>query len=217
MYDITDINWPLTADVVDSGKSSSSASSFQNKSTSQEILLGGEIASIDGRYRPPLRSTMESNPEILMEASQQTIYQEKRGIRTWTCNPYTSILLLLTTGIATLTGVYASGSATALIGESFFSASASNSLLSLRVLSEASTLLLVALGQNVLEEFKWALASRSNGMNLIHFVGLDIGTGLRGLLRLIKRSPWKYQASILLRYGQLRIHRYLLTAMVITL
>jgi hypothetical protein len=115
------------------------------------------------------------------------------------CNPYTAILLFFALGFGTLTGVYASGSARKMLQARFFSSTPSNSLLTLRVLSEVSTLLLWALYLGVLEEFQWALASRTKGVNVLQHVALDLGTGFWGLLRLVFRIPRRYKASVIIR------------------
>jgi hypothetical protein len=115
-------------------------------------------------------------------------------------NPYTATLLFFTLGFGTLTGVYASGSAHRMLNAHFFSSSPSNSLLTLRILSEVSTILLWGLYLGVLEELQWSLASRKCGMNVLQFVALDMGTGFWGLLRLIFRLPKQYKLSAFVRW-----------------
>jgi hypothetical protein len=115
------------------------------------------------------------------------------------CSTYTTILLILTSAIAIFTALYASGVVTGLLHIRFVRSDPSHSLLVLRILSEIATVLLWALALAVMQELQWALASRPQGVNLVQFVQLDLGTGFCGLLKLVKRSPWKYKGTGLIR------------------
>ncbi|KAK1593475.1 uncharacterized protein LY79DRAFT_514454 [Colletotrichum navitas] len=81
----------------------------------------------------------------------------------------------------------------------FFVTSSKNSILILRVLTELCAITLAALVVVVVEDLQWALASRPDGVSLLHFVGLDSGTGVWGLLRLLATAEWKYKYSSLFR------------------
>ncbi|GKT50503.1 uncharacterized protein ColSpa_10684 [Colletotrichum spaethianum] len=99
----------------------------------------------------------------------------------------------------TLTTVYSTGSAKALMRLNFFVMSSKNSIFILRVLTELCAITLAALVVVVVEDLQWALASRPGGVSLLHFVGLDSGTGVWGLLRLLATAEWKYKYSSLFR------------------
>ncbi|KAK2035628.1 hypothetical protein LX32DRAFT_577343 [Colletotrichum zoysiae] len=81
----------------------------------------------------------------------------------------------------------------------FFVMSSKNSILILRVLTELCAITLAALVVVVVEDLQWALASRPGGVSLLHFVGLDSGTGVWGLLRLFVTAEWKHKYSSLFR------------------
>lgn len=115
------------------------------------------------------------------------------------CNPYTTALILLTTGFATFTAVYASGMKTKLVHVPLFTSSSSHSLLVLRIVSEVSTVLLWALSFAVMEELQWALAARKKGINVVQFVQLDTGTGFWRLINLLWGSAWEYKATVVIR------------------
>ncbi|TDZ18020.1 hypothetical protein Cob_v008815 [Colletotrichum orbiculare MAFF 240422] len=101
--------------------------------------------------------------------------------------------------MVTLTSLYSTGSAKALMRQHFFVASPANSILVLRVLTELCAVALAALVVVVVEDLQWALASRPGGVSLLHFVGLDSGTGVWGLLRLLATADWKHKYSSLFR------------------
>ncbi|KAK1997788.1 hypothetical protein LX36DRAFT_635586 [Colletotrichum falcatum] len=81
----------------------------------------------------------------------------------------------------------------------FFVMSSKNAILVLRVVTELCAITLAALVVVVVEDLQWALASRPGGVSLIHFVGLDSGTGVWGLLRLLATAEWKQKYSSLFR------------------
>ncbi|KAK2011963.1 hypothetical protein LZ32DRAFT_585868 [Colletotrichum eremochloae] len=81
----------------------------------------------------------------------------------------------------------------------FFVISSKNSILILRILTELCAITLAALVVVVVEDLQWALASRPGGVSLLHFVGLDSGTGVWGLLRLLATAEWKQKYSSLFR------------------
>ncbi|EFQ27281.1 uncharacterized protein GLRG_01776 [Colletotrichum graminicola M1.001] len=81
----------------------------------------------------------------------------------------------------------------------FFVTSPKNPILILRVLTELCAITLAALVVVVVEDLQWALASRPGGISLLHFVGLDSGTGVWGLLRLLATAEWKHKYSSLFR------------------
>ncbi|KAK1455718.1 hypothetical protein CMEL01_04478 [Colletotrichum melonis] len=112
---------------------------------------------------------------------------------------WTLCLWLVGVLMLTLTAVYSTGSAKALMRQNFFVASPSNSILILRVMTELCALVLAALVVVVVEDLQWALASRPGGVSLLHFVGLDAGTGVWGLLRLLATAEWRQKYSSLFR------------------
>lgn len=112
---------------------------------------------------------------------------------------WTLVLLFLTVLMVTLTSVYANGSAKRLMQDKFFTTSSSNAIFILRILTEACALLFAALMVLVMEDLQWALASRPGGVSLLHFVGLDSGTGVWGLLRLLATADWSQKYSSLFR------------------
>lgn len=108
-------------------------------------------------------------------------------------------LLFFTVLMITLTAIYSNGSAKNLWQDKFFTTSSSNAILILRIMTEACALLLGALVVVVVEDLQWALASRPQGVGLLHFVGLDAGTGVWGLLRLLATADWHQKYSSLFR------------------
>lgn len=112
---------------------------------------------------------------------------------------WTLVLLFLTVLMVTLTSVYANGSVRRLMQDKFFTTSSSNAIFILRILTEACALLFAALMVLVMEDLQWALASRPGGVSLLHFVGLDSGTGVWGLLRLLATADWSQKYSSLFR------------------
>ncbi|KAL0937206.1 uncharacterized protein CTRU02_206937 [Colletotrichum truncatum] len=112
---------------------------------------------------------------------------------------WTFALWLLGALMLTLTTVYSTGSAKSLMRQHFFVASSGNSILVLRVLTELCAISLAALVVVVVEDLQWALASRPGGVSLLHFVGLDSGTGVWGLLRLLATADWREKYSSLFR------------------
>jgi hypothetical protein len=152
-------------------------------------------------YLHPQRSfsfrTDEGLTPMSRKGKNQTIIPKSRSFY----NPFTAILLLLTTGISIFTAIYASGTTTTLLNVHFFSSSSSHSLLTLRILSEAITVLLWTLSLAVMDQLQWSLASRRDGVSLIQFIQLDLGVSFWGLLRLITQSPWKYKGNSLTRYA----------------
>lgn len=108
-------------------------------------------------------------------------------------------LLLFTVLMISLTAIYSNGSAKALWQDKFFTTSSANAILILRIMTEACALLLGALVVVVVEDLQWALASRPQGIGLLHFVGLDAGTGVWGLLRLLATADWNQKYSSLFR------------------
>lgn len=112
---------------------------------------------------------------------------------------WTLCLLLLALLMVILAGLYSTGSATALMRDKFFTTSSANAILILRILTEACALMMAALVVVVVEDLQWALASRPEGVSLLHFVGMDSGTGVWGLLRLLATADWKEKYSSLFR------------------
>lgn len=112
---------------------------------------------------------------------------------------WTLCLLLITVLMVTLTAIYSNGSAKSLWQDKFFTTSSSNAILILRVMTEACALLLAGLIVVVVEDLQWALASRPEGVGLLHFIGLDSGTGVWGLLRLLATADWRQKYSSLFR------------------
>lgn len=112
---------------------------------------------------------------------------------------WTLVLLFLTVLMVTLTAVYSNGTAKSLMKDRFFTTSSANAIFILRILTECCALLLAALLLLVVEDLQWALASRPQGVSLLHFVGLDAGTGVWGLLRLLATAEWKHKFSSLFR------------------
>lgn len=124
-----------------------------------------------------------------------TINMDKSSRFGW----WTLVLLLLAAIATTLTALYANGSAKSLMQGKFFTTSSANAILILRILTEACALLFAALIMVVVEDLQWALASRPTGVSLLHFVGLDAGTGVWGLLRLLATADWRHKYSSLFR------------------
>lgn len=112
---------------------------------------------------------------------------------------WTLVLLCLAAVMTTVTALYANGSVRSLMQDKFFTTSPSNAILILRILTEACALFLAALVMVVVEDLQWALASRPTGVSLLHFVGLDAGTGVWGLLRLLATADWRHKYSSLIR------------------
>lgn len=112
---------------------------------------------------------------------------------------WTLCLLLLALTMVILAGFYSTGSATALMRDKFFTTSSANAILILRVLTEACAIIMAALVVVVVEDLQWALASRPEGVSLLHFVGMDSGTGVWGLMRLLATADWKQKYSSLFR------------------
>lgn len=110
------------------------------------------------------------------------------------------LLLVLTAIMVALTSIYANGSVKPILQDRFFSTSSPHTILILRILTEGCALLFAALVVMVVEDLQWALASRPSGVSLLHFVGLDSGTGVWGLLRLLATADWKQKYSSLFRY-----------------
>lgn len=108
---------------------------------------------------------------------------------------WTLILLLLAVVMVVLTALYSTGSAKSLMKGKIFTTSSSNSILVLRILTELCAVILGALVIVVVEDLQWALASRPGGVSLLHFVGLDSGTGVWGLVRLLATADWRQKYS----------------------
>ncbi|GME37931.1 hypothetical protein GTA08_BOTSDO10036 [Neofusicoccum parvum] len=108
---------------------------------------------------------------------------------------WTLLLLLFAIIMVTLTALYSTGSAKSLMKGKIFTTSSSNAILLLRILTELCAVILAALVVVVVEDLQWALASRPGGVGLLHFVGLDSGTGVWGLLRLLATADWKQKYS----------------------
>lgn len=108
-------------------------------------------------------------------------------------------LFVLTVVMVTLTAIFSDGSAKSLWQDKFFTTSPSNAILILRIMTEACALLLGGLIMVVVEDLQWALASRPQGLGLLHFVGLDSGTGVWGLVRLLATADWSQKYSSLFR------------------
>lgn len=142
----------------------------------------------DGRYTPPLRRRSTKRMSAVIDL------QESSRFGWWT-----PILLLLTVLVVMVTALYANGSVKSLMQNRFFADSASNAILILRILTEACALLLAGLAVLVVEDLQWALASRPQGVSLLHFVGLDGGTGIWGLVRLLATADWSEKYSSLFR------------------
>jgi hypothetical protein len=70
--------------------------------------------------------------------------------------------------------------------------SASNSILVLRILSEANTILLAVLASTALEYIQWTLTSRKFGSSLLAFLSLDSGTGVMKLFQLLMMRSWRH-------------------------
>lgn len=108
---------------------------------------------------------------------------------------WTLILLLLAIIMVVLTALYSTGSAKSLMRGKIFATSSSNAILLLRILTELCAVILSALVIVVVEDLQWALASRPEGVSLLHFVGLDSGTGVWGLCRLLATADWRQKYS----------------------
>lgn len=148
---------------------------------------------------PPTEQTNSNNTPPLRRRSTKRMsavidLQESSRFGWWTPG-----LLLATIVMVTITAMYANGSVKALMQERFFTNSSSNAILVLRILTEACALLLAALVVLVVEDLQWALASRPQGVSLLHFVGLDAGTGMWGLIRLLLTADWSEKYSSLFR------------------
>lgn len=113
---------------------------------------------------------------------------------------WTLCLLIITIIMVTLSAFYSNGSTKSFWQDRFFTTSASNAILILRIMTEACALLLAALVMVVVEDLQWALASRPQGVDLLHFIGMDSGTGVWGLLRLLATADWKQKYSSLFRW-----------------
>ncbi|KAK8160738.1 hypothetical protein BKA80DRAFT_204954 [Phyllosticta citrichinensis] len=72
-----------------------------------------------------------------------------------------------------------------------FRPSPSRAILVLRIMTEILCLYMLALGIMIVEDLQWTLASRPGGVSLLHFIGLDPGTGTWGLLRLFLSAGWR--------------------------
>ncbi|KAF6800319.1 hypothetical protein CSOJ01_12205 [Colletotrichum sojae] len=125
--------------------------------------------------------------------------QASPGVRNDNFVWWTFGLWLLGVVMVVLTTVYSTGSAKALMRQNFFVASQSNSLLILRIMTELCAIIIAAIVVVVVEDLQWALASRPGGVSLLHFVGLDSGTGVWGLLRLLMTADWRHKYSSLFR------------------
>lgn len=112
---------------------------------------------------------------------------------------WTLSLFLITVVMVTLTAIVSDGSSKSLWQDRFFTTSPSNAILILRIMTECCALLLGGLLVLVVEDLQWALASRPQGLGLLHFVGLDAGTGIWGLLRLLATADWHQKYSSLFR------------------
>jgi hypothetical protein len=78
-----------------------------------------------------------------------------------------------------------------------FTASGSDSILVLRVLSEVQTLLLSASVARAFDSIQWSLVSRINGITLLSFLALDSGTGILSLFRLLRTPSWRGRSHII--------------------
>ncbi|POS76382.1 hypothetical protein DHEL01_v205226 [Diaporthe helianthi] len=151
---------------------------------SRESVLGAYSA--DGRGNDDTTSLRSRRLSVNMDESSRFGW-------------WTLCLLLLALLMVILAGVYSTGSATALMRVKFFTTSSANAILILRVLTELCALTMAALVLVVMEDLQWALASRPEGVSLLHFVGMDSGTGVWGLLRLLATADWKEKYSSLFR------------------
>lgn len=151
---------------------------------SRESILGA--FSTDGRDNDDTTSLRSRRLSVNMEQSSRFGW-------------WTLCLLLLAVIMVILAGLYSTGSATALMKDKFFTTSSANAILILRILTEACALMMAALVVVVVEDLQWALASRPEGVSLLHFVGMDSGTGVWGLLRLLATADWKEKYSSLFR------------------
>ncbi|KZL74783.1 major facilitator superfamily transporter [Colletotrichum tofieldiae] len=152
-------------------------------------------ATPDGQESTFSRGGDDFNDTISLTARSHRDGSKKASRFVW----WTFGLWLLGALMMTLTTVYSTGSAKALMRLNFFVTSSKNSLLILRVLTELCAVTLAALVVVVVEDLQWALASRPGGVSLLHFVGLDSGTGVWGLLRLLATADWKHKYSSLFR------------------
>ncbi|CAN8103205.1 unnamed protein product [Discula destructiva] len=142
----------------------------------------------DGSDKARLRRRSTKNMAVVMDLDKSSRFG-------W----WTPILLLLTMLVVMFTALYSNGSVKNLMQNKFFTTSSANAILILRVLTEACALLLAALVVVVAEDLQWALASRPGGVSLLHFVGLDGGTGVWGLVRLLATAEWREKYSSLFR------------------
>lgn len=142
----------------------------------------------DGDNTPPMRRRSTKRMSGVIDL------QESSRFGWWT-----PVLLLLTILVVMITALYANGSVKNLMQDKFFTNTSSNAILILRILTEICALLLTALIVLVVEDLQWALASRPQGVSLLHFVGLDAGTGIWGLIRLFATADWHEKYSSLLR------------------
>jgi hypothetical protein len=225
--DVDDQNWPLkSADSTEREVLGSPAEvdSFMHQHTSRDGLLSRRDSSWNIPSQPPAGQGAHRNSDYLDDLFSHylnpqrsfssrrdgAISSRSKGLPNQTIhsnqsscyNPFTILLLLLTTGISIFTAIYASGTAKKLLTVHFFSESTSRSLLILRVLSEAITVLFWALGLAVMDQLQWSLASRPHGVSLMQFIQLDLGISFWGLLRLLKQSPWKYKSNAFTRCVQ---------------
>ena len=94
----------------------------------------------------------------------------------------TFLLLVAACGAVTCTIIYSNPiPATGHI----LATSASQSVLILRILSEACTILIWVLVTWAIEDLQWAFASRRSGIGALSFLALDSGTRIWGMLRLL--------------------------------
>ncbi|KAG8166942.1 hypothetical protein KVR01_002631 [Diaporthe batatas] len=151
---------------------------------SRESIMGA--FSTDGR---------DNDDTISLRSRRLSVNMDQSSRFGW----WTLCLLLLALIMVVLAGLYSTGSAKLLMKDRFFTTSSANAILILRVLTEACALMMAALVVVVVEDLQWALASRPEGVSLLHFVGMDSGTGVWGLLRLLATADWKEKYSSLFR------------------
>jgi hypothetical protein len=77
--------------------------------------------------------------------------------------------------------------------------SASRTVFTVTALSHANIYLIVPLVEQSLEALRWSLASRSQGVSALSFVSLSGGTGILGLVNLL-RVPGRHRFYCSLRY-----------------
>jgi hypothetical protein len=117
----------------------------------------------------------------------------KKSTRDWL---YPFALTTLSVAAFIVTMIYASPGS-AYLTRRLLTASGTDSILVLRVLSEIHTLLLSASVARAFDSIQWSLASRINGITLLSFLALDSGTGILSLFRLVGTPSWRGRSHMI--------------------